>query len=143
MRYRSILTAAAVGSLVYAAGWAQKVNVPSPHVHSPVKRLDVYHDTSAPLRELVGGASNPISAHETLASSDDPISHFALGLGLVRSFPGIATPAGFMGTPWATDASGAAGPNHYVQTVNFSAAIYDKNGNTILGPFPTAQFWNG
>jgi uncharacterized repeat protein (TIGR01451 family) len=30
-----------------------------------------------------------------------------------------------------------------MQSVNFAATIYDKNGNIALGPFSTSQFWNG
>ncbi|HZR28221.1 MAG TPA: carbohydrate-binding protein [Terriglobales bacterium] len=62
----------------------------------------------------------------------------------------------------AVDASGAVGPNHYMQTVNDSFAIYDKQGNPIdlstvhgvgsptptpssspVYVAPTSTFWNG
>lgn len=32
------------------------------------------------------------------------------------------------------DPNGCVGPDHYVQTVNNSTAVYDKNGNLIYGP---------
>jgi uncharacterized repeat protein (TIGR01451 family) len=68
---------------------------------------------------------------------------FQLALSQVTSFPGIVSPPPPIAQPWATDASGAVGPNHYVQSVNFQAAIYDKNGNILSGPFPSSAFWNG
>jgi uncharacterized delta-60 repeat protein len=34
------------------------------------------------------------------------------------------------------DANGDAGRNHYVQTVNSSIAVFDKQGNTLAGPMP-------
>ena len=37
-------------------------------------------------------------------------------------------------TASATDCNGAAGPNHYVQAVNFSFAVYDKQGAILLQP---------
>ncbi|NNF03959.1 MAG: T9SS type A sorting domain-containing protein [Rhodothermales bacterium] len=33
------------------------------------------------------------------------------------------------------DTQGDVGPNHYVQWINSISEIFDKNGNTILGPF--------
>jgi hypothetical protein len=68
----------------------------------------------------------------------------------LRSFEGITTaetrPNTDCSVPnscWAADASGAVGPNHYMQSVNFSYAIYKKDGTRILGPSSTATFWNG
>ena len=37
-------------------------------------------------------------------------------------------------TASATDCNGAAGPNHFVQSVNFTFSVYDKQGNSLLGP---------
>jgi hypothetical protein len=34
------------------------------------------------------------------------------------------------------DTNGDVGPNHYVQAVNSSIAVYDKQGNTLAGPMP-------
>jgi len=45
------------------------------------------------------------------------------------------------GTP--PDPSGAAGPNHYVQAVNVSYAVYDKSGTMQAGPFSLASLWPG
>ena len=33
-----------------------------------------------------------------------------------------------------SDCNGAVGPNHYMQTINTSYAIYDKSGNILAGP---------
>src|SRR4030042_342222 len=41
------------------------------------------------------------------------------------------------------DTIGDVGPNHYVQMVNTSFAIYDKNGNLLDGPHPINQLWQG
>jgi uncharacterized repeat protein (TIGR01451 family) len=142
MRYRYPIAAVFLAGLAYLAiALAQDRSVPVAQAHAFTKRADVYHDLSRPLREFASGPFIPPPAREAMSS---PVMLLGpAGLALALTFPGIATPTGTTGTPWATDASGAAGPNHYMQTVNFSAAIYDKSGNLLLGPFPTAQFWNG
>jgi hypothetical protein len=49
--------------------------------------------------------------------------------------------AGFRILP--PDTNGDVGPNHYVQWVNLVARIFDKEGNTVLGPFAGNQFFVG
>ena len=41
------------------------------------------------------------------------------------------------------DTDGDVGPNHYVQWINLVAEIFDKNGNTLVGPFAGNQFFQG
>jgi hypothetical protein len=48
---------------------------------------------------------------------------------------------GFLLYPPDTD--GDVGPDHYVQMVNDVTEIFDKAGNTLLGPFPGNLFWTG
>src|SRR5262249_30184753 len=71
---------------------------------------------------------------------------------LLRSFEGITTAEINPNTDcspnsnnacWPADASGAVGPSHYMQSVNFSLAIYRKDGTRILGPTSSATFWSG
>jgi uncharacterized repeat protein (TIGR01451 family) len=103
----------------------------------------VQHDTSRPLRDIVRdtvAAQGPIAG--PLPAPLPPIFVSANGLTVVQNFPGIATPSGTT-SQWASDATGAPGPDHYMQAVNFSAAIFDKEGNLVLGPFPTVDFWDG
>jgi uncharacterized repeat protein (TIGR01451 family) len=69
----------------------------------------------------------------------------ATGLAVVQNFPGFAAPGGLlpMSGVSASDTSGAAGPDDYMQAVNFAATIYNKNGAIRMGPFSTSQFWSG
>ncbi|MBP7688632.1 MAG: carboxypeptidase regulatory-like domain-containing protein, partial [Thermoflexales bacterium] len=39
------------------------------------------------------------------------------------------------------DTVGDVGPNHYVQMVNVSMAVYDKSGNLLYGPFFPSALW--
>jgi uncharacterized repeat protein (TIGR01451 family) len=40
------------------------------------------------------------------------------------------------------DTNGAVGPNHYIQIVNFSFEVFDKNGNSLAGPTDPQTFWS-
>jgi hypothetical protein len=64
--------------------------------------------------------------------------------------PGVAStfsPVSFDGIPatgWVPpDTVGDIGPNHYVQAVNISLAIYDRTGNLLVGPSPINALWAG
>jgi hypothetical protein len=39
------------------------------------------------------------------------------------------------------DPNGEAGPNHYVEMINLVFAVYDKQGNKLLGPVDTGTLW--
>ena len=42
-----------------------------------------------------------------------------------------------------SDTDGDVGPNHYVEAVNESIRIFDKNGNTLSGPTSYNSFFSG
>ena len=64
---------------------------------------------------------------------------------------GLRTPApsgGFEGMPridgvLPPDTEAAVGPNHIVQMVNSQMQIFDKVGNSLAGPGPINDLWNG
>jgi len=41
------------------------------------------------------------------------------------------------------DPMGDVGPNHYVEMINLAWAVYDKQGNLLLGPLPIGSVWEG
>jgi hypothetical protein len=41
------------------------------------------------------------------------------------------------------DTNGEVGKDHFVQTFNLLTQIFDKDGNSVLGPFPTSAFFAG
>ena len=57
------------------------------------------------------------------------------------SFEGMSRQSGGAGEP--PDTIGDVGPNHYVQMVNTSFAIFDKSGNQLSGPTRINQLWQG
>ena len=81
--------------------------------------------------------------------ASDPVAQRRFGLSQPEpqvQFEGLsdddnADVVGFRIVP--PDTEGDVGPNHYVQYINDIAVIYDKAGNTVLGPFAGNAFWSG
>ncbi|HSM52392.1 MAG TPA: hypothetical protein VLA75_13410 [Thermoanaerobaculia bacterium] len=122
---------------------------------------------SPPLRDLPALAETEIFSgepaetnrprHETLIDEDgfrfgtraepilDPL------VAAARPPAGLATPAplfdfegvGNVQGLYPPDIEGAVGPNHYVQVVNVSYAVFDKTGALLGGPWPTNTLWAG
>jgi hypothetical protein len=59
---------------------------------------------------------------------------------VITSFDGIDLVSGGSGEP--PDTVGDVGPNHYVQMVNSSFAIFDKNGTKLTGPTNINALWS-
>ena len=57
---------------------------------------------------------------------------------IVAEFDGI--PATGFSPP---DTIGAVGPNHYIQMTNVALAIFDKQGQRLVGPTPINSAWDG
>jgi hypothetical protein len=57
----------------------------------------------------------------------------------VKNFPGLTNRNGV----YPPDPTGDVGPNHYVQMVNSSIQIFDKNGATLYGPTNNNTIWSG
>lgn len=63
---------------------------------------------------------------------------------IIANFEGISNQDnfdlfGFRVNP--PDPVGDVGPNHYVEMVNLAFAVYDKQGNLLLGPVDTGTLW--
>jgi hypothetical protein len=150
-------------------GGAKGTGVTTSAVSGPIVVSDTVHDTSPPLAMLAAStglaAPAPRIIEEEAAPSGDltrakpetspkataymPLLN-ANPFTLLRSFEGITTAetrpntdCSMQNSCWSADASGAVGPNDYMQSVNFSLAIYKKDGTRILGPTSSATFWSG
>jgi uncharacterized repeat protein (TIGR01451 family) len=139
-RWVALATALALGS----ASIATAVSLEATQAARPERTayMDVAHDTSAPLRDLVPASAVPTasSAQSSASAGFGLLAH--TGLSVVQSFDGIVTPSGST-SQWASDANGDVGHDRVMEATNFSAAIYTKTGTLVLGPFPTANFWSG
>jgi hypothetical protein len=56
----------------------------------------------------------------------------------MQNFDGVAANGSY-----PPDTDGDVGPNHYMQVVNCRFAVYDKNGNKLLGPSNSSTIFNG
>ena len=85
-----------------------------------------------PNREGSAGASGPDAA---LQSAAPEASAPATG----EDFEGINNVNGVL----PPDTNGDIGPNHYVQVVNLSFAVFDRSGSTLYGPMDINTLWQG
>src|SRR5438034_2301440 len=128
----------------------------------------LHNDVSAPLTALVDADKDKDKdkdkkeiPHRAIPGHDHPIPNgpkstdpatpalaSASAPALIRSFDGVGQ--GFTG-PQGTfsvnaappDTNGAVGPNHYVQTVNTSFAVFNKSGTALMGPVRINTVWSG
>src|SRR5215472_496490 len=123
----------------------------------PVVRTAVRHDTSAPLRSVK--PSKKIKTHKMKAlplrspphvvkpsvtpRTADVQRSAAVTTANMPSFGQNFEGVGNLNGVFPPDTNMAVGPNDIVQTVNFSFAIYDKQGNTLLGPETLGTLWQG
>jgi len=56
-----------------------------------------------------------------------------------QNFPGVSNLSGVA----PPDTDGDVGLNHYMQMVNLSFQIWDKNGNSLYGPTASSTLWDG
>ena len=121
-----------------------------------------HHDVSPPLRDIAPapapdgkrkkekepkkglpvpapGAPDPV-VQASIGTAAAP----ALGLGFAGVGEGFNGPAGTFNVDAAPpDPNGAVGPNHFVEVVNESFAIFNKSGTPVYGPVPTNTVWSG
>jgi hypothetical protein len=83
-----------------------------------------------------GHTSDGALQSATVASIGAPVANFE-GLSNQDNFNIF----GFRVNP--PDPVGDVGPNHYVEMVNLAFAVYDKQGNLLLGPVETGLLWAG
>ncbi len=98
------------------------------------KTVENWSDGIIPLR-------TPFDIDVQRAEKDGSLQGYDVPQGIssiTKNFDGVS--AGGYAPP---DPSGDVGPNHYVQMVNVQTQIWDKNGNSIAGPFNNSNFWAG
>jgi Bacterial Ig domain/Carboxypeptidase regulatory-like domain len=73
---------------------------------------------------------------------DPALQRLTLGAAMpapIQSFEGIKN----VNSVLPPDPNGDVGPNHYVQAVNLSFAVFDRTGNILLGPASINTLWQG
>ncbi|MFB3917599.1 MAG: hypothetical protein ACE14M_12770 [Terriglobales bacterium] len=153
--------------VVFLATLLAVVSLPSQAqtvMFNPEVRRPAHHSASPPLREIPAGIQEHFPKHEIplrhprpgrpLASFNDPVAQPEPGAAIAASssnnFDGIGE--GFvdlLGNVYDVnvappDTNLAVGPNHIVQWVNLSFAVFDKaTGALLYGPVPGNTLWRG
>jgi len=128
---------------------------PATHGGPPTVTRAEHWDKSRPLREIPGRAPQGAAIHEAPRfrqavgpKSVDPVVQSSPAPSLIAppsiSFEGVSNLNGVL----PPDTNGAIGPNHYVQWVNLSLAVYARGpaGSTpslIYGPVAGNTLWTG
>lgn len=81
-------------------------------------------------------------ASTALPKGTDPVWQNSMGVTensteLIQSFDGQTSPY------YPPDCNGTAGPNHYVQTINTTFAVYSKTGTLLAGPTNLNTLYTG
>ncbi len=156
VRIAAVVGLGLVGALSIALAAAASTPGSSGTQPTVTVRAAVHHDLSRPLREMTP-AVDPRkkflkTEHEMPArvttGALDPVIQSELGGGAMpaptANFDGIGNGvAGFTVQYAPPDTNGDVGPNHYVQTVNVSFAVYNKSGALLYGPAPINTLWSG
>ncbi|MEO8288428.1 MAG: S-layer homology domain-containing protein [Chloroflexota bacterium] len=115
---------------------------------------EVKHDTSPPLRDIPAAPMQPKKEENEnelpflVGSTDikDPVVQNFFGPLVMPTptvtFEGVGNPTACGGC-LPPDTNGDVGPNHYVQTVNTSFAVWDKSGTVLLTPRAINTLWAG
>jgi hypothetical protein len=154
----ALLIAALLTLLVTFDGLGDGSAGAQPAELNPVVRSASRWDTSPPLHDLALNQPEMLAPDQALEIPLHSLPKPRLA-GAVpevdsvvqKSFPGVSAPstiANFEGVNNVNyvlppDTNGDIGPNHYVQIVNLSFAVYDRNGNLLLGPLNNNAIFQG
>jgi hypothetical protein len=157
MMIRTRVSAVVVSTFTVALGaalGAQELPQPA-QVQRPTILLPVHHDVTPPLRDMpvIPPRTDRESPHAPLPVRGGPVAGPRLpdpslqttapNAGAITpriSFGGIGNTAGVL----PPDTNGDVGPQHYVQWVNLSFAVYDKTtGAALYGPADGSTIWGG
>src|SRR5205814_9407822 len=162
----AIILMSAAAAMLFIAASPPASAQPTAHMQplTPKFSTAVAFDVSPALRTLpvakkyVADPSNlleirpergPRAQSKGYKSGDKALQTFSAALAIAApllTFEGLSNEDnfnifGFRVTP--PDPNGEVGPNHYVEIINLVFAVYDKLGNTLLGPIDTGSLWSG
>ncbi|MEI7896295.1 MAG: T9SS type A sorting domain-containing protein [bacterium] len=127
----------------------------------PIVMKATYFDVSPPLRDMVQKSDanadnswkqaivkNKLNAYthqngESDYKGTDPVIQKTFGDAIttdttIQNFDGVSANGS-----WPPDTDGDVGLSHYMQVVNTKFAVYDKNGNKLMGPSNNSVIFNG
>ena len=112
----------------------------------PLRDFPTMEETTSDELKLIPNRTQniPKANPAALPQDGDPLisrnrAPFRSSRELLQSFPGMNRNNSGGATP--PDPSGAVGPNHYVHAVNVALRIFDKEGNSLVGPIFLGTFF--
>ena len=96
-------------------------------------------DGNLEVEATVGGLDAPAAAAAPATAEISAVGPTIANFEGISNFDNVEL-TGLMVNP--PDPVGDVGPNHYVEMVNLTFAVYDKSGNVLLGPAPIGRLWN-
>ncbi|MFN2469288.1 MAG: hypothetical protein ABR521_14310 [Gaiellaceae bacterium] len=161
---KATLAKAWAPAMMLAGGRATPSAMPRGYVPAtaaqPIVRMNDHHDTSLPLRELAKLPAHPSPPRPTFepegprpgggAVRPDPFQQpYRQRAGGPKMPAPIINVQGVINTDnsnpnlFPPDTQGDVGPNHYWQWVNQEFEVFNKSGNSVLGPVPGNTLWTG
>lgn len=158
---------AAASVALALTGLVPLASSPASTTADPVVTSTADGDLSRTLRRMAADTTNSAPAGNTTPNRPTPLDRIdAISAGepgpayipdptgpgsqdmpnVSGSFDGLsnADNASVLGyTVLPPDTDGDVGPNHYVQMVNSVLKVFDKSGNTLLGPVANNTIWSG
>jgi hypothetical protein len=157
-----------VGALLLGIGFAMRIEAAEvPRQQRPLVRPSIKNDTSPALRDIEPVPPSPQSGIREIpirrlppqqepetpdqeGAPRDPVIQDEHGSALlpspIQSFEGLSNAVNQQvvgGKVVPPDPNGDVGPNHYVQWVNLTAAVFNKSGTLLAGPIPGNGLWRG
>lgn len=152
---RSPLSPAGISGIFSGAAVRSQGQTAGTGLVGPIVRRAVKSDTSPPLRSIKPVLTKNKAQREQDKENarlpgrvtkgfvmDRVVQNWLGPLAMptpVVNFEGMANP----NIVWPPDTNGDVGPNHYVQMVNSSFQIWDKNGTSLYGPTEIRVLWRG
>ena len=93
--------------------------------------------SALPRREVPHQEPSAATSDQTAAVQTDSLTNALPEFG--QNFEGVGNVNGVL----PPDTQGDVGPNHYVQMINLSFAVFSKQGALLLGPLPNTALWQG
>lgn len=162
MTLRRVLATLVLILSLWLLGWSVLSAVPgqaqTPNPLPPLVQWDLHHDLSRPLRELSAVQAPAVQRPQVLRQARPAGRGAAPSSGSGGADPALQGPARTLSMPsteqnfegvsnlngvFPPDSEGAVGPNHYMEWVNLSLAVYNKTGTLLFGPVAGNTPWSG
>ncbi len=121
------------------------ISKPASNMQKNIQQAFVEKEVNPPRHETLFDengdrfGTKTVKKHDVLADSSQSFAGVGVTPSTIIDFPGMGNLNGVL----PPDIEGAVGPNYYVQQVNLSTTIFNKDGTIAVAAFNTNQLWSG